>query len=83
MKAAEYTAIIIQCSESTVCKWRKLFFLYGKVPERKQGNHQQTGVMWSSEELNKEAACSSELKLKRQPNMTISDFFGGVNTHCQ
>ena len=44
---------------------------------RMQRKHEQTGVMWSSEELNKEAARLSKLKLKGQPNMRISDFVFG------
>ena len=47
---------------------------------RMQRKHQQTGVMWSSEELNKEVACLSKLMLKGQPNMRISDFCFWINT---
>lgn len=81
MKAAEYTSILIQRSEHTVCKWRKLFFLHGEVPRNKQGKYERSGVMWSSEDLNKAASyVRAQANIKGQPNMRISDFCTWVNT---
>ena len=82
LKAAEYTAIIVQRSERTIRKWRKQFFAHGEVQQSAQGNYERSGVLWSNEELNREAArfVRAQANVKGQPNMRVSDFCAWVNT---
>ena len=42
-------------SERTVRQWFCDFLEHGEIPDNKQGKYQQTGVLWSSEELNQKA----------------------------
>lgn len=42
--------------DKSVCEWHKQFLVDGEIPESKQGKYQRSGVMWSSEELNKKSA---------------------------
>lgn len=54
--AVEYAAIMLDRSERTIRQWRTDFVdNNGEIPESKQGRYQRTGILWSSEELNKKA----------------------------
>ena len=83
LKAAEYTAIIVQRSKRTIRKWRKQFFAHGELQQSTQGKHERSGVLWANEELNVEAArfVSAQANAKGQPNMRMSDFCAWVNTN--
>lgn len=55
-KAAELTAKIINKADRTIHQWHTdLVRNNGTFPESKQGRHQHTGVLWSSEELCRKA----------------------------
>ena len=81
-KAAEYAGMMINKSDRTVREWRSFFYNNGgKVPESKQGKYQRTGVLWTSENLNKKAIKYVRLNnnVKGRPNLTIGSFCEWVN----
>ena len=80
-KAAEIAGMMIGRSDKTVCEWRKQNLKDGEIPESKQGKYQRSGVMWSSEELNKKAAryIRENANVKGQPNLTAGKFCQWVN----
>ncbi len=41
--------------DHTICQWKADIVENGSIPDYKQGRHQRTGVVWSSEELNQKA----------------------------
>ena len=53
----------------------------GEIPECKEGKYQRSGVMWSSEELNKKAAryIRENANVKGLPNLTAGKFCQWVN----
>ena len=81
-RAAELTGMMIGKSERAVREWRKDFLENdGEIPEGKQGRYQRSGVMWSSEDLNKKATryIRENASVKGQPNLTIGKFCHWVN----
>ena len=72
-KAAEIAGMIIGRSDKTVREYRKQFLEDGEILESKQGKYQRSGVMWSSEELNKKAAryIRENANVKGQPTLTV------------
>ena len=80
-KAAELAGMMIGRSDKAVREWRKQFLEDGEIPECKQGKYQRSGVMWSSEELNKKAAryIRENANVKGQPNLTAGKFCQWVN----
>ena len=81
-KAAEVAGIMIGKSERTIREWRSYFIENGEIPECKQGKYQRTGVLWTSEELNKIAGdyIRSNSNVKGRPNLTVSQFCLGSTT---
>ena len=80
--AAEYASIMLGKSDRTIRQWRTDFTANnGEIPENKQGRYQRTGILWSSEELNKKATrfIQSNANVKGQPNLTSGDFCQWVN----
>ena len=69
--------------DKTVCEWRKQSLEDGEILESTQGNYQRSGVMWSSEELNKKAVryIRENANVKGQPraNLTAGKFCQQVN----
>ena len=55
-KAAELSALMIGKSDKTVREWRKSFYEHdGEIQDTSQGRYLLSGLVWSSEELNKKA----------------------------
>ncbi len=54
-KAAKYASTMIGKPDHTICQWKADNVENGSIPDYKQGRHQRTGVVWSSEELNQKA----------------------------
>ena len=80
-KAAEVAGMMIGKSERTIREWRSHFIENGEIPECKQGKYQRSGVLWTSEELNKMASdyIRSNANVKGKPNLTVSQFCHWVN----
>ena len=81
-KAAELTAKIINKADRTIHQWHTdLVRNNGTFPESKQGRHQHTGVLWSSEELCRKAReyVRANCAVKGRPNMTTMEFCKWVN----
>ena len=81
-RAAVFTAKIINKSEKTVRLWRTdLITNNGTFSKSKQGRYERYGVLWSSEELNKETAeyVRANTTIKGKPNMTVINFCKWVN----
>ena len=53
----------------------------GSIPDNKQGKYQRSGILWSSEELNKKACkCVREnANVKGKPNLTTASFCRWIN----
>ena len=69
-------------SEWTIRQWEANFIENGyEVPESKQGRYQQSGILWSSEELNRKAAkyVHENANVNGQPNLTAPIFCQWVN----
>lgn len=81
-RAAELAGLMIGKSDRAVREWRSEFFKNdGQIPESKQGKYQRSGVMWSSEHLNKKASqyIRENANVKGKPNLTIAMFCQWVN----
>lgn len=74
--AAKYASIMLGKSERTIRQRQTDFTENGEIPESKQGRHQCSGILWSSEELNKKATqfIRSNANVKGQPNLTCGTF---------
>ena len=79
--AAEYTAIMLGKSDRTVRQWMANFRENGCIPDSKQGRYQRTGILWSNEDLNKEAYqyVRENTNVKGRPNLTKHTFCRWVN----
>ena len=80
--AAEYIGIMMGKSERTIRQWKANFIENGyEVPESKQGRYQRSGILWSSEELNRKATkhVHENANVRGQPNLTASIFCQWVN----
>lgn len=82
-KAAEVAGMMIGKSDRTIREWRAHFFENGEIPESQQGKYQRSGVLWTSEELNKIAGdyIRSNANIKGKPNLTVSQFCYWVNAN--
>ncbi len=80
-KAAEVAGEMIGKSDRTVREWRAYFNNNGAIPESKQGKYEQSGVLWTSEDLNKKASryIRENATVKGRPNMTVGMFCQWVN----
>ena len=55
-KAADLAALMINRSDKTVHEWRAHFSENsGDIAESKQGKYHRSGILWTSEDLNKKA----------------------------
>ena len=80
-KAAEYTGIMLGKSDRTVRQWKADFRENGCIPDTKQGRYQRSGILWSSEDLNKKAYkfVRENTNVKGRPNLTKHSFCHWVN----
>ena len=82
IKAAEYTATMLNKNDGTVRRWRsRLIENDGVLPESVHGRYQRSGVLWSNEELNKKATeyVQGNTTVRGRPNITSVDFCRWVN----
>ena len=73
---------MVHKSDRTVRQWRHdLLTNDGVYPESQQGSYARSGVLWKSEELNKEATefVRSNAAVKGKPNLTAVSFCRWVN----
>ena len=68
--------MVIGRLDKTVREWRRQFLEDGEIPESKQGKYQKSGVMWSSEELNKKVVRygRENANVKGQPSLIAGKF---------
>ena len=80
-KAAELAGMMVGKSDRTVRDWRAHFMETGEIPESKQGKYIRTGVLWTSEELNKKASdyIRDNANVKGKPKLTVGRFCQWVN----
>lgn len=81
-KAAELAGLMVGKSDKTVRDWRKHFLENdGQIPDNQQGKYQRSGVLWTSELLNRKATkfVRENSNKKGQPNLTIAGFCHWVN----
>lgn len=80
-KACEYAAIMMGRSERTIRQWRSDFLDNAEILENKQGRYQRSGLLWSSEELNKKASgyIRENACVRGTPNLTSGSFCSWVN----
>ena len=81
-KAAELSGAMIGKSNKTIREWRKQFFENdGTITEAQQGRYERSGIVWSSEELNRKATVfiRANASVKGQPNLTVGKFCQWVN----
>ena len=71
-KAAEYVGIMISKSERTVRQWHTDFRGNSAILDSKQGRYQRSGILWSSEQLNKKVTeyVRQNSNVKGKPNLT-------------
>ena len=69
--ASEYASIMLGKSDRTIQQWKADFLAIGDIADSQQGRHQRSGILWSSEELNKKASTN----VKGMPNRTVSSSF--------
>ena len=67
--------------DRTVRQWMANFRENGCIPDSKQGRYQRTGILWSNEDLNKEAYqyVRENTNVKGRPNLTKHTFCRWVN----
>jgi hypothetical protein len=81
-KAAELAGVMVGKSDKTIQEWRKQFFENdGMITETEQGQYERSGIVWSSEELNRKATVfiRENANVKGQPNRTVGKFCQWVN----
>lgn len=71
--AAEYVSVMLGKSDCTIRQWKTDFF---DIPDSQQGRYQRTGILWSSEDLNRKASkyVRENSNVKGVPNLTVSSF---------
>lgn len=82
IEAAELAGLITSKSDKTIRDWRSKFVESGgSIPESKQGAYQRTGIMWTSETLNKKATTYIRENAARRgaANLTAASFCQWVN----
>ena len=79
--AADYAAIMMGKSERTIRQWLLDFKEAGEIPGNKQGHYLRTGLLWSSEDLNKKAIefVRENSNKKGEANLTSVTFCQWVN----
>ena len=80
-KSAEYAGMMIGRSDKSVRAWKSNFLETGVIPDNKQGKYQRSGVLWSSENLNKKAIryVRNNNNVKGKPNLTVHSFCEWIN----
>lgn len=80
-KAAEFASMMLGKSDRTIRQWKADFLQHGSIPDNKQGKYQRSGVLWSSEDLNKKATkyIRENANVKGRPNLTTSSFCRWIN----
>lgn len=81
-EAAEVSGMMIGKSDRTIREWQAMFFdSSGEVPESNQGRYQRSGILWTSEELNRKATkfIREHAAVKGRPNLTVGKFCRWVN----
>ncbi len=68
-------------SDRTIRQWKADFLQHGSIPDNKQGKYQRSGVLWSSEDINKKATkyIRENANVKGRPNLTTSSFCRWIN----
>ena len=80
--AAGFIGRAIGKSDRTVREWRTTFNTnHGSFPDTLQGKYQRDGVLWQSEDLNKQAAkyVRQNTVVKGKPNLTAGSFCQWIN----
>ena len=79
--AAEYIGIMIGKSERTVRQWHADFRENGAILDSKQGRYQRSGILWSSEQLNKKVSeyVRQNANVKGKPNLTTHSLCCWIN----
>ena len=54
--AAEYASVMLGKSDRTIRQWKTDFVEKGEIPNSQQGRYQRSGILWSSEDLNRKAS---------------------------
>ena len=72
--ASEYASIMLGKSDRTIQQWKADFLEIGDIADSR---HQRSGILWSSEELNKKASkyIQENSNVKGMPNLTVSSSF--------
>ena len=80
-KAAEYVGIMISKSERTVRQWHTDFRENSAILDSKQGRYQRSGILWSSEQLNKKVTeyVRQNSNVKGKPNLTTQSLCRWIN----
>lgn len=81
-KSAELAVVMVGRSDRTIREWRTHFYNNdGEIPDCKQGKYQRTGVLWSSEDLNKKARkfVRNNSNVKGRANLTVGSFSEWIN----
>lgn len=81
-KAAEFCGMMMSKADRTIRQWNADFFNHGgSIPDNKQGKYQRSGVLWSSEDLNRKASryVRENANVKGKPNLTTASFCRWIN----
>jgi hypothetical protein len=80
-KAAEFSGMMLGKADRTIRQWRAEFTEHGSIPDNKQGKYQRSGILWSSEDLNRRASkyIRENANVKGKPNLTTASFCQWVN----
>lgn len=75
-KAAESCGMMTSKVDRTIRQWNADFFKHGSIPDNKQGKYQCSGVLWSSEDLNRKASryVCENANVKGKANLTTASF---------
>ena len=74
-------SIMLGKSDRTIHQWKVDFLEHGSIPGNKQGMYERSGVLWSSEELNKKATkyVRENANIEGKPNLTTASFCPWIN----
>lgn len=80
-KAAEFAGMMMGKADRTIRQWKADYVNHGSIPDNKQGKYQRSGVLWSSEDLNRKACryVREHANVKGEPNLTIASFCRWIN----
>ena len=81
--AADYAGIMMGKNERTIRQWLSAYKENGEIPGNRQGHYLRTGVLWSSEELNKKASeyVRENANIKGEANLTSITFCQWINDY--